>query len=307
MPILASDFITKIRLRTDNDDFSEANGVTYEGIPQSVIVDFINEAQDFIQTAIVATGSTVFDVRSEQSVVANQETYTIDDNVHLGNKIRNMEYTYSGEERDYRNLPPGSDEDTSAIYSTHPRFYMRRGTSFLLRPIPEQSTGKVRATYPRQLDEVGLRAGQLTGTPGDAATEIELDDDSWLNDITLGTASWVCIVDNQGVVQDYAIPVTSYDSTTRIITIPATDIVGAAGDYVVVGKYMTSHISYPSNMMERYVKLEAQMRVLDKDSSVDAIREGKQLARLYAALIEGHEDEHIDEVEFPYLDEYIMT
>lgn len=310
MGLYVGDFISKIRQRTDNTDYSvDSNGNPTEGITQNLILDYLNEAQDFIQTAIISAGSTLFDPEAgnTQNTVANQEAYEISDNVHLSNKVRDVKYSYSGNERDFRNLPPVSSEQEFSRYANHPSGYIRRGRSILLRPIPTQATAKLRCFYPRQCDALDIRRGQITSSPGAAATSMTLDNDSYLDSASLSNAQYICTVDQFGEVQDYAIPITGYNSSTRVLSFASRTIAAVLGEFVVIGEYATSHLNYPLKLMEHYVKIETQMRVLDKDSSVDAIREQKTLQRLYASIMEAIEDESIDEGEFPYLDEFSLT
>lgn len=301
--------ITKIRQRTGKTRYSvDSSGNPTEGIPQTLVLDFINEAKDFIQAAIVSAGSTICDVQLEIDITANEEEYTIADNVHFGNKIKNVQYSFDGNARNYRDLPQLRDEERSSRTDSSLTGYIRRGKKLILVPIPSRAGGKIRPEYPRQWDDLGLIVGQVTSS---TSTQIVLDNDSYLDAVQLSLltgTSKICTVDSDGEVQDYNLSVVSYNSGTRTITITSTTLAVSAGGFVVVGAYATTHTDFlPTPLVQQYIKVEAQMRMFDTTTSVDAIRENSFLKKIYEAIIEGYEDELLDEVDIPISDPYAMS
>lgn len=304
------DLITKIRLRTGKNRYSvDSSGVPTEGIPQALVIDFLNDAKEYLQAGIVSSGSLICDLETndEISIVSGTETYETTYPIHMGNKIRNVQYSFSGEERDYRDLPQLRDEARINVPAPYAQGYIRRGRVIEIIPPPSATGPKIRPEYPREWDNLALRAGQITSKNGPPSTAIVLDNDSYLTNYLLSAAQFVSIVSLAGVVKDYNVAVTSYDSGTRTLTIPSTTLVGVAGDFIAVGEWATTHTDFlPSRLAEQYVKLEAQMRMFDQSSSVDAIRETRHLATRYNAIIEGYEDEILDDIDIPIHDPYIM-
>lgn len=300
------DFITKIRQRTGKIRYSvDASGNPTEGIPQSVVLDFINEAKDFLQAGIVSAGSTICDEMEEVAIVANTQTYQLVGPVHLGKKIRNIQYSLDGQVRNFRDLRQLRDEERAGYSASDPYGYILRGKKIDLVPIPSKSGGKFRCWFPRQWDDMNLRAGQITSH---TTTQIILDNDSYLDPIALGSAVYFCTVKLDGTVKDYGIAVSSYNSGTRTITFPTTTLTCSDQDFVVVGQFATTHTDYlPTPLIQQYIKLEAQMRLFDQTSSIDAIRENKHLQTRYEAIIEGYEDEILDEVDIPVSDPYAFS
>lgn len=308
MGLYVGDLITKIRERTGQSDYSEdSTGAATEGISQREILEFINEAKDYIQTAIVSSGSTICDETEVINIVANQPEYQLTGPVHLGNKLRNVQYSFSGQIRDYRDLIQLRDEDELGQPTSNPRGYFRRGKKLVLTPPCSRTGAKLKVSYPRQWDDLSLRCGQITSSPGNGATSIVLDDDAYLINHFLSSAQFVCIVALDGEVKDYAVEVTSYNPGTRTLTIPSTDIVGVAGDFVVVGEYASSHLTFPTPLITSYVKTEAQMRVFDKEVSVEAIREEKFLKNRFGAILEGYQDENLDAIDIPIQDPFSLS
>lgn len=304
------DFITKIRQRTGKTRYSiDASGNPTEGIPQTLVIDFINEAKDFIQAAIVSTGSLICDSKEEISIVSGTSDYSVVGPVHLGNKIRNIQYSFSGQTRDYRDFPRLRDEQRTNIPCSVAYGYISRGTQISIIPPPSQSGAKIRPEYPRQWDVVNLRAGKVTSKAGGPpSTSILLNNDAYLDAVALGTAQQICLVDLYGTVLDYNVSVTSYNSSTRTLTIPATTLVGSTGAFVVVGRYATTDTDViPSSLILQYIKIESQMRMFDQSSSIDAIRESSFLGKIYSAVIEGYQDEILDDTDIPINDPYAMS
>lgn len=301
------DLITKIRNRTGQTRYSvDASGIPTEGIPQSLIVDALNEARAYIQAAIVSAGSFICDTYTDIDVVAGTQSYELEDNVHFGNKIRNVQYSVDGTERNFRDLPQMRDEDRRGYLVGSPIGYIRRNRLIELVGIPNLAGAVIRVFYPREWDDFSLRVGQITSR---TTTAITIDNDSYLDNLGLANAPTqsICIVNNDGSVDDYDIEVTSYDSGTRVLTIPARTLVGDAGDFVVLGRFASSHTDHlPSPLVQQYIKVETQMRMFDQKVSVEAIRENGFLKKIYEAVLEGYEDELLDQTDIPVDDPTIL-
>jgi hypothetical protein len=291
-----------IRPKTGNVDFDEdaTTGDTTEGISTDLILNFINHALAFLQSRIIAVYPAEFVEEDIQNTVTDQEEYDIDDNIFLKNKFISIEYSHNGDLQNYFPLPPAGlhQRDTS---SGRPYQYIRRNGKILLNKIPNDSSGTLRVNYYRALDKLDIRRGQITSK---TATTIVLDDDDWLDSPNLGDAQYICIVSNLGVVKDYNVLVSSYDSTTRTITIPSQTLVGIAGDYITIGKYTSTHLpaDKPDRMLD-YVQVVAQARIYNTDSSMDEINEKKEVVEILADIIDQFSEMTEDVMEVPIMDE----
>lgn len=305
------DLIAKIRRRTGALRYSKGtDGYATEGITQETICDFLNDAKDYIQIAIVNTDSTICDEDSIIAVVANQEEYEISDRLVFGNKIRNMQYSNTSQLRDYRDLPQLRDEERRSSTSSSPIGYIRRGKKFSPVPIIDRTGGSFRVEYPRVWDDLQVAIGVISAKTSTTITlnpaETVYYDSVAVN--LLNSSSKLCSISTAGVVKDYNISVTSAVSSTGVITIPSQTLNCAVGDLIVIGEYASSHTNHlPTPLVEQYIRVEAQMRVFDQRTSIDAIRETSFLKRIYDAIVEGYENEIMDETDIPLSDPFAMS
>lgn len=293
-----------IRPKTGNQSYSRdsSTGATTEGISTDLIIDFINDALRFVQSRIIAVYPGEFVVENIQSTVANQEEYSITDNLFLNNKFITVEYSRDGSLDRYELLPPAGlhlrDTATGEVYQ-----YIRRNGKILLNRIPNHSNGKLRVNYYRALDNLDIRRGQITSK---TTTSIVLDNDDWLDNFALADAQHICTVNSLGVVQDYNIPITSYNSGTRTLSFASQTVNAAAADYVVVGKYTSTHIApdKPQRILD-YCKVFAQARILHTDSSTDEINELREVKDILTDIVDSFSEMTEDVQDITILDDFL--
>lgn len=296
---------TQIRPKTGNTAFSTdtTTGVTEEGISNDLIVGFCNDALAFIQSRIINVYPGEFVEENVQNTVADQEEYEINDNIFLNNKILSVEFSHDGRLENYFPLPPAlmGQRDTASgrVYQ-----YIRRNGKFLLNRIPRDANGKLRINFYRALDKLDIRRGKVsshtTGT-------IVLANDSDLDSYSLSNAQYICVVSKLGVVKDYNIPVTSYDTVSRTINIPvSSDYNTANGDYVVIGKYTSTHLpeDKPIRLLD-YCKVFAQARIHNVDSSVDEINERIEVATVLNDIVDNFTEMTHDIMDVPIVDDLL--
>jgi hypothetical protein len=294
--------LEEIREHTDNSEYTVSGGVFSEGLSHNLLLKYINEGQELLQGEIILVYPDEF-TDEEIIAMAGVEAYSIADNVFLNNKLLNVEYSSSGQDRDYIPLPQRTLRDRVTFTSTNPSFYIRRNGQLLFNPIPTNTRGRARVTFYRALDRLDIRRGKISSK---TATTIVLADDTDLDNAKLGSAQYICIVSALGVVKDYNVLVSSYDSVTRTITIPSQTLVGAANDYVVVEQYTTTHSTLPINC-EKFITTYCQLRTFNKDSSEDSIQETGILKDLRNEIINNYSEMSQDVQEIPELDHFIMT
>lgn len=295
-----------IRPKTGNTAYSvnSTTGVTEEGISQDLIVSFINDALAFIQSRIIAVYPGEFVIENIQNTVAEQEEYSIDDNIFLKNKFISVDYSRNGNLDEYYSLPPAGlhQRDTS---SGTPYQYIRRNGKILLNKIPKDTNGKLRVNYYRWLDKLDVRRGlvsnKTTGT-------IVLTAGATLDAPALSDAQYVCVVDSLGVVQDYNIKVNSYDTVSRTINMDVGTYNVAIGDYVVVGKYTSTHLpaDKPDRLLD-YCKVFAQARIHNMDSSTDEINERVEVATVLNDIVDQFTEMTEDIQDVPIIDSLLRN
>lgn len=291
-----------IRPKTGNTSYARnsTTGLTEEGISNDLVLSFINDALSFIVSRIISVYPSEFTAEQIIPMVIDQEEYEFTDNVFLNNKIISIEYSSDASLERYYPLPPGSLHQRRTTRGT-PYMYIRRNGKILLNPIPNNSDGAIRINYYRALDKLNIRRGQITSK---TLTTIVLDNDDYLDSFALASAQYICIVDALGNVQDYNIRVVSYDSTTRTITMASQTIIGIAAQFIVTGRYQSTHI--PQDKPDRlydYCKVFAQARIYNTDSSVDEINERIEVSTVLNDIVDQFSEMTEDIQDIPIIDE----
>jgi hypothetical protein len=297
------DLITEARRQTDNSD--NTNTEASDSVSTEEFIYAANDAQDRLQSLITARYPEEFVTQKIIDIVSGTEAYSISDRVYLNARIHSVEWSYTGNIKDYYVIQSGKirERDTQ---SGSPCFYIRRNGQLLLNPIPNTSVSKLRVNYERELDDVDVRRAKVTGTTGTPLTSIAID--SAQTGITsLGAGDYICISDKYGVVKAYNIPVTS--ATISAITIPShtlgTDESITAGDYVTIGKYTTTH-SKLSDACERHLVAYMVWRILMRDDKKRARDKEQEYLSIESDIIAGYSDITRDVEFIPILDSELL-
>lgn len=307
-----STLITAARRRTKNENYEvdSTTGVTRSGIPDDLFVEWANDAQDHLQAAILAAFPNEFVSEKTINIVANQEAYTISDNVFINNKLICVEYSFSGNARDYEILDQGTIRDRQT-YSGYPNFYIRISGQILLNPIPKSSQGTIRVSYYRELDDLDVRRAQVNGTP--SGSIITVDTMSAVEQLRVNAAEYLSICDAHGEPLLYAAPISTSGSTTTITLTSAVSgflvsgvaLAGLDNGIVTLHKYGTTHSKLPTNC-ERYIKTYMQKRALTAGESNTSLEEDAELLKIEEDIIASFNDESRDIEFIPIIDEDII-
>lgn len=263
--------ITQARRTTGNEEFTEGAGIADEEFLQAA-----NDAQDELQSIIQSMFPDVFQDEQEISLTAGLEQYDIPSDAFLGNRVDMVEYSNSGNVRDYYPLKKGSKRERMNGVSGIPSFYLRRSGKLLLQPKPQSSGAKIRVLYQKALPKLDKRratvaAAVLTST---AVTSLTLDTTVLIDDGPLLEDGYITIVDADGAVQMRRIPISAINTTTGIVTVvPGFTFESgetiAAGDYALRGRESSTH-SQLTDICEKYLTEYMCLRILMRDSSVDS-------------------------------------
>lgn len=257
-------------------------------ISDSEILRYLNDAKARLQGVISSQNPSnhPFLVEKILSAVANQDGYSINDRIFYNKEFALVEFSPTGAVTDYTKLDKVSLFNRSTITSEYPEAYYIRFGKIYPVPVLSSSLGTFRILYERTLDDLDKRRGTVsvvTGLTSTTFTSITIGSDAdETSTPNLSTIDYVCIVDKDGTVKAYNIPVGSYDTGTNVLTpfagftfLNAGDSI-ASGDYVVFGKWTTTHCSLP-DPCERYLIHYAAESILHKDSSDDVVMQSNIL------------------------------
>lgn len=278
--------------RTISRNNANADGTL--SISDNEVIQYLNDAQDRMQNLISARKNVakIFVTQQIISVVANQEAYSIPDRVLLNKQIENVEFSATGSLSDYVRLEKLNFINRDTNTSSYPQGYFKRGGQIFLQPTPSTSTGTIRVTYERDLDDLDIpRAGITTITSGTATqfATITLDATANTYETTtpgFSTIQYVSIVDALGARKCFNILVGGYVTATNILTpsptpfiYSALDSALATTDVVVFNKYTTTFSQLPDSC-ERYLIHSAAAELLHRDSSEDYSREKDNVSEM---------------------------
>jgi len=301
--------IDEIRESTENEEFDSTIGLTEEEI-----LKFINHGMRRLHSKIVAQHPSIFLLTEEQDIVSNQEAYTLDHKAYLGNKVTQIEYSFSGSADDYYPLRPASLYNRDSGANGSPCKYIRKGGGFLLLPTPDQSGGKLRITYVRKSKRLDKRRGQIKAitTVGSAITNLEINyvQGSSVDNIELLKRTRFCVVDKYGNLKMENILLSSIDTSVSYDTTLAVDSSFAfqtgetivVDDYIIPGEYTTTHFELGEEV-ERYLHAYAEWKVLKRDSSVDSQEALIELSEMERDIIASYADISDDIIEVPEIND----
>ena len=281
-----------------------ANPDGTSSVLDNTILGYLNEGQLRIQNLISSLKNvqkpftTSIDIYS----VASQGSYELPTRMSMSKQVQQVMYSSSGNESDFVLLRKLSMANIDLSESNFPFGYIVSNGSLTLIPTPSTSNATIRVFYERQVDDLDLRRGGilsvvgLTSTTFSAVTLSSLADSfettgvpRWDQSSTYGV-DYISVVTADGVKEANAIRVGTYSISTGVLT-PASGWVFettgdtiTAGDYAVFGKYATTHSQLP-DMCEPYLIQYAAMKVLEQQSSDDAVTKAQFVAQLESQIL----------------------
>ena len=272
--------INQARAQTENESFSD-----FEGIKDSEFLQYINDAQHHLQSLIVAQHPNIFLEEYVVSISSGQDTYTLPSDAFLSNKVNNVEYSSTGSEDDYYILEETSLKRRNSGVDGAPSKYIRMSGKIILNTTP--STGKLRITYVKRLNELDLRVAKIASY---SAGTITLENTTLVTDTTsLSEHDYICIVDSDGDIKHKNVTKTSQASNGASIGIDTSTITGtpSANQYIVGGKDTSTHSDLPRNV-ERYLIAYCAWKILKRDSSVDSAEMVQELSQMANDIVKSY-------------------
>jgi hypothetical protein len=287
--------VSLIRLMTENVSVSTTND-----IPDDEFIQYLNDAQDRLQSLISNTRETskLFVTSEIITGVASQEEYSLAGRLFMSKAIEQIEYSSDSTLPNYILLEKLSMFNRDSNTSDWPRGYYRARGKFYPIPILSTSAGSFRVMYEQSLNDVDKRRAQvvsvvgltttgftsmiLQGATGTGAPDIVS------TPVNFTTVDYVCVVDKDGNMKAKNIPVSSFNSSSYVLTPSAftfaTGETITAGDYVVFNKWTTSHSGLPDDC-ERYLIHYCAEAIFHRDSSDDFSTQSQLLGRMEEEII----------------------
>ena len=295
------ELITDCRSDTGNNDYSATNG-----IPQSDFLRFLNWGQERLQGIVLATNPDVFQVDLIVPIVADQQAYTVNDNVYLGERIVNVEYSPTGDVKDYYKIYEEGISYRNTYPGQYPVSYHRNSGQIWLKPPSTQ--GSLRVRFERQLDALDLRRGQVNGTPVGAVIDLTVGSGPTVEDEALLIPNqYICISDAFGTVMLYNGVILSYVAVGDVLTLVADvdtylvdgfTLADLANGYLTIGKWTTTHSKFP-NLCERYLMAYCNWKIFGRDAATAGKRDvfEKELTGIEDEIVRSYQEPDKDEDE----------
>lgn len=296
--------ITRSKRDTENEDQCSDSPIT-----DDEFVDYLNDAQAQIQSAIARQHKNVFIAYADYNVVTNQDEYPMPEDALLDNRISTAWYTYTGRSRDFQRLRAGSLIERVFGRAIEPIMYIRASGNVILNPTPKKSVvNGLRVAYVKRLPELDIRRAKIdtVATVGNQITSLTLDVGADFQRDSLLEDDYFCVVNRSGDQVMKAIPYDNIDATTGLVTITAgfefeDGETISDGDYLVRGKDTTNR-SELADTCERYLVAYLNWKIFRRDSSSDSAEQTPELLAMQEEIVDIYKETD-DDIKFPAIED----
>ncbi len=301
--------ISQSRRDTDNVEFSDSTG-----IPDASFLSWANRAQARIQSRILDVSPKFFQVVETIDGVSNQERYSLPSGIFLGTRLEMVEYSQTGNDRDYYELKLFDQRMRRSLDASEPYGYIRESGEIIVQPAPASSNGVFRLTFQKHIPKLDKRRGmvetrtlsvtQLTALALDTAA---LTDD----DITAMTdAGYITVVDKDGEILMEGIAITAVDSSSGAVTLDGSHTFDdgetcPVDAYVVAGKRHTN-VSQLPDTCEDFIAAFLDWKALKKDSDNDGSEAMAELNDIEQRIVEAYSNASPDLAGIPIIDDQYL-
>lgn len=295
------------------------NGLNSDGtfaISNDEILQYLNDAQDRLQNLLSATKNVakIFVTQEIIPVVANQESYSISDRVLMNKQIEGIEFSATGNLADYVRLEKLNFFNRDTNPSNYPWGYIKRGGQILLQPTPSVSTGTLRVTYERDLDDLDIPRGVVDSVTGTTTSLTHFHVDASADAFEASTPGWLtqqfcCVVSPYGERRCYNIPFTYNTVNNRVNPVngpfvyTARDSEIQLGDIAIFNKYTTTFSQLP-DACERYLIHYAAAELFHRDSSEDYANQQEIVQNMEADILKAMASQTSEIQLIPMTDRY---
>lgn len=269
----AEELIKEIRMLSYSEQYSET-----EGWNNNAVVDILNLAQNRVYGAVTGVTNPANVEEYGQPVVAGQQSYDIPIEVQMGVRIIDVRFFYGTQSYEFVTLQEGDIQDRFDFPTNIPMLYTIRNRKILLSPTPNVSypNGLV-INYQKRLRTLDIRRGKVLSRSLGPPFTLTLDftylsqKDAGLQanaDSVLDDVDYCCLVDRTGEPIMTKIPLSGYNSRTRVLTavngyapdadsLAALDAAIANGDtvYVTQGEYSSTNSQLDSQCEDGMIEI----------------------------------------------------
>lgn len=296
--------IERSRQETENEEFNDTLGIS-----TNEFVNYLNDAQNDIQSAIARQHKNVFTKYKTYDIVEMQEEYDMPEDTLLDNRITAVWFSRSGQRKDFRRLRSFDVIEQIFDRAVNPIGYIRRSGKVVLNPVARTSiAGGLMVAYVRKLSRLDVRRAKVlsVSTSGTTITSLILDTTADLQKTELDKREFFCVVGSNGEQKMKAVPFDNIDDSTGIVTITSgfnflsTESI-AVGDYLVCGKDTTNRCELPETC-ERFLVSYTNWKILKRDSSNDSAEQTTELQEMRGEIVEIFKDTD-DDIKFPAIED----
>lgn len=222
---------------------------------------FFNDAQKAIQSIIfgVDGDASVFDTIGYIDIVADQDSYDLPYDMYAVSSITTVAILYDNNGTRYSPISKVTNKEEGIGYG-----YYVSGNKLMFTMKPSQSvTNGIKISYVRKVPTLSIRIGQIASYV--SGTSITLSA-GFSTESILNFADFITVVDKDGVIKQRNIRMTNYSA--GVISTPDLLTTIDANDYVVLGKFSTSHSELPEEA-EPLLTAFVERKMLQSDSSPD--------------------------------------
>lgn len=303
------DIITRVRRETRNLDTNTSSSGS--SIADAEFVDALQDAQELCQELIASVYSKIFETTKEYNVTANDETYTLPDDILLGTRIGSVEFAYDTNKKNYYNLHPVDIRErySSNSYNYRAQNYIRSSNQIILTPIPS-GAGLLRITYERKLPILNkyfalgssrnLVDPTLTLTVDSATINTDVNAPAigdTVNIVKQSTGEMIAQDGEVTGVSTYTYTIDLTNATYVAATVSGTD----ADDMALMNKGETNICELPDSC-EKFLSAYAVLLIFERDASKLAVGAQKRFERIKESILQSYIGEDTDWPAIPQTD-----
>ncbi|KHD88835.1 MAG: hypothetical protein OM95_06885 [Bdellovibrio sp. ArHS] len=254
--------ITIIRKMTGNTRYDSDSG-----IPQDVMVQNLNDAQDFLAKQVHNLKTKFFDITVEVPVVSGQRMYDYPEDCYVRD-IDTIQWSDSNSGVYFKTLYKSYTKEKVTRQLGYPFGYLTRHDGIEFNP--PVTSGIFYFTYGKTIPKLQKKSGQITvaTVAGGNLTALEVATTEPYDETEINSDFFLCVCDKYGNVKARNI---EYEScaggifTLNPFTLGSGDTV-AVGDYILVGKNTTNVPEWP-DACEPFLRKYAIYQVRYGDAS----------------------------------------
>jgi hypothetical protein len=296
--------IARSKRETENED-----ACSDSAIEDQEFIDYLNDAQVQIQSAIARQHKDVFVEEENYDVVVNQEAYNLPEDTLLDNRISAVFYSDTGQLKDFRRLRSGTLIERVFDRAIDPLMYIRKAGKLLLNPVPDRSVANgLKINYVKRLPALDIRRARVASvtTLNNEITALTLDTTVDFQRDELIQENYFCAVNKDGDQVMRRIPFDNIDAATGIVTISA-GFEFEAGETISVGDYITrgkdsTNRSDLADICEPYLVQYMNWKILRRDSSSDSAEQTPELIAMRDEIVEIYKTTD-DDIKYPAIED----